>query len=123
MANYPCEMLGHFFYSSSLTYEQLHELEKNLWKNADQLLITEGAVHINFIQGEDCLQIECEFNHHDRKLFDALAEQFSTLLVAATALRLIFINKASMSNIHIYDIVPNNFKLQEISMPLILNDN
>ena len=106
MGRCPCEMFAHFYYSPSITYEELHQKEAELLQGVDLLLAGEGAIHLEFIPGSDNLAVQGEFEEFSQELFNRLAERVRGLLPAQTESRLVFVEKENLEKILIYNVSP-----------------
>ena len=103
-AKYPCEMYGQLFYGPELTYSDLYEHEHRLVDEVTAFLSANGAVHLDFTPDGDSLRFQCEL--------DAYA-----MLTEDIEGRLLFVDKAALSVVHVYALAHDKWQEAAIGIP------
>ncbi len=110
------ELLGHFIYDDTLTYDELLQIEEQLIKDFEYILTAAGAVHIDFTPLGDAIMFQCQCIGHKIYIFRKLACEFSKIIPDKVKGR-IFCISHSLHSCHLYWIRPNKWHEQGVSIP------
>ena len=116
-AKHPCEMYGQLFYGPELTYSDLYEHEHRLVDEVTQFLSANGAMHLDFTPDGDSLRFQCELDAYGEDLFHILSDCLSSMLTENIEGRLLFVDKAALSVVHVYALAHDKWQEAAIGIP------
>ena len=116
------EILGHFVYDESLTYDELLLTEEHLIKDFEDLLDIAGAEHIDFTPMGDALMLQCSFVGHKVYIFRKLTCKVAEILPQEISGRLVCLSH-TLNTCHVYWLHRNEWFEQTIEIPIIPSED
>lgn len=93
MSTYNCHVFGTLFYSQSISYLELQEVEQELMFQIQDLLNTYSAAHLDFWGYGDLLRLEFGLEHFDLETLADCADDLAALLPDGVSGRVVGIDK------------------------------
>jgi hypothetical protein len=110
-------MYGQLFYAPELSYHDLYEHEHRLLDTVTKFLSANGATHLDFTPDGDSLRFQCEFDIYEEDLFHVLSDGLSAMLTETLEGRLLFVDKATLSVVHVYTLTRDKWQEAAIGIP------
>lgn len=119
MSTYNCHLFGSLFYSQSISYHELQEVEQELMVQIQDLLNTYSAGHLDFWGYGDLLRLECGMEQFDAETLADCAKDLAALLPDGVTARLLGIDK-NLRQVVAFGVWPGSVRKEDVDIRMLV---